>query len=399
MPVWAFITILTALTSLSSAANNLFIPSMPSMTRALGTEAAVAQITLSAFAIGFAIAQLAWGPISDRYGRRPVLVAGLGLYVAASVACWRAGTIEELIFFRMFQALGVCCAPVVSRAIVRDVYELSDAARILSYVSAAFALTPVVAPAIGAAIEEGLGWRANFLFMVATGALMLIAVLAFLPETAQRSRTRLGAAMIVSGYASVLSSRTFLGYSFTVMLCFAAIFVFNSVAPFFFIETSGVGPMGFAVPYALIAVTYGATAYLAARVTHRLGIDRTILIGAWVCLAGAAALAALILVGVTDVWVLCGAMSLFTLGSGFLFPNCQAGAVAPFRERAGAASAMGGFLQMSVAAASGAAVMAAYDGSAIPMGLSVIGFTFLMIAMFWALILHRRPRVAAGADP
>ena len=392
LPVWAFITLMTALTAVSAVSNNLFLPSMPSMTDGLHTDAATAQITISAFTIAFAFSQLAWGPVADRFGRRGVLIAGLTLYFAASLACWQADTIEEMIALRIAQALGVCCGPVMARAIVRDVYELKDAARILSYVSSAFALTPVLAPALGALIDEAFGWRANFLFMAASGGLMLAVVLLVLPETARRGHTRIHPVAVAEGYVSVLSSRLFIGHALTATFAFAAIFIFNSVTPFFFIGTAHLSPTEFAIPYAIIAVTYGFTAYAAARMTPRFGFERTVLLGSFIALAGGGALAALVAGGSMSAWWLCGAMGIVTLGQGFVFPNCQAGAVAPFPHRAGAASAMVGFLQMTLAAFSGMAVMLFYDGTAWLMAVSILAYLAVSVVIHWLLIARHRPQ-------
>jgi DHA1 family bicyclomycin/chloramphenicol resistance-like MFS transporter len=392
LPVWAFVTLMTALTAISALSNNLFLPSMPAMTEGLKTDAAAAQVTLSAFTIAFAVAQLVWGPVSDRYGRRGVLIAGMALYFVASLACWQAGTIEEMIAYRVLQAVGVCCAPVLSRAIVRDVYELRDAARILSYVSAALALTPVLAPALGALIDEAFGWRANFLFMVGTGAAMLLAAVFLLPETGRGGGARLHPAVVARGYASVLSSRLFLGHALTVTAAFATIFIFNSVTPFFFIGTAHLTPTEFAIPYAVIALTYGVTAYANARFAPRFGFERTVMLGAVISLAGGVVLWALIAGGSADAWWICGAMGIVTLGLGFVFPNCQAGAVAPFPERAGAASAMSGFLQMTMAALAGMAVMLVYDGTAHLMAVSILAFLAASVAAHWLLIARHRPR-------
>ena len=392
LPLWAFVALMTFLTAASSLANNLFLPSMPAMTAGLHTDAAAAQVTLSAFTIGFALAQLVWGPVSDRYGRRVVLIAGLGIYFAASLACWQAGTIAEMIAFRVAQALGVCCAPVLARAIVRDIYELNDAARILSYVSAAFALTPVLAPALGALIDEVFGWRANFLFMAATGGVMLVVVLFLLPETAPRSTAPLHPAAVSEDYLSVLSSRIFLGHALTVTFAFATIFIFNSVTPFFFIGTAQLTPTEFAIPYALTALAYGVTAYVNARAITRLGFERTVMLGSFIALAGGAALWALVAGGSMSAWLLCGAMGIVTMGQGFVYPNSQAGAVAPFRQRAGAASAMVGFLQMTTAALAGLAVMLFYDGSAGLMAGSILAFLVASVVAHWALIARHRER-------
>jgi MFS transporter, DHA1 family, multidrug resistance protein len=393
MRPWAFITLMTLLTATSSMASNVFLPSMPAMTVGLHTTVTAAQVTISAFISGFAIAQLAWGPIADRYGRRVVLVMGLGLFFLASIACGFATSIEMLIVARLVQAIGVCCGPVIARAIIRDVYDLRDSARVMSYVAAAFALAPVVGPALGATLQEHFGWRSNFAFMVGASGALLVAILWLLPETLRTRRT-LRAGTVAAGYLMLLSDRAYLGYAMCLTLAFTTIFLFNSVAPFFFIGAAGLAPIDFAIPYALTAVSYGITAYLAARWTAPLGIDRTVMLGMAISLAGAAAMIVLVLGGTHSAWLLCGAMGVVTGGFGFVFPNCQAAAIAPFPQQAGAASAMVGFLQMTFAALGGVAIMATYTGSALPTAGSILVLLVMSTVAYWALIMRR---AAAGA--
>ncbi len=385
----AFVTLMTLLTATSSMASNVFLPSMPAMTVGLHTTITAAQVTISAFIAGFAIAQLAWGPIADRYGRRVVLTAGLGLFFVASIVCSLATSIEMLIAARLAQAIGVCCGPVMARAIIRDVYELRESARVMSYVAAAFALAPVVGPALGATLQEHFGWRSNFAFMVAASGALLVAVLWVLPETLRTRRT-LRAGTVASGYMMLLSDRVFLGYGMCLTLAFTTIFLFNSVAPFFFIEAAGMAPIDFAIPYALTAISYGITAYIAARWTAPLGIDRTVMLGMAISLVGGVAMLVLVLGGTHSAWQLCGAMGVVTGGFGFVFPNCQAGAIAPFPQQAGAASAMIGFLQMTFAAVGGVAIMATYTGSALPAAASILGLLALSTLAYWMLIMRRR---------
>jgi DHA1 family bicyclomycin/chloramphenicol resistance-like MFS transporter len=296
-----------------------------------------------------------------------------------------------LVVFRLIQAFGVCCAPVAARAVIRDLYELREAARMLSYVSSAFSLTPVLAPAVGAVIDETFGWRANFLFMVAAGGVILAAALAWLPETAPKRRPPVLPSLIVASYVSLVRHRTFLGYSLLVTFAFVPFFVFNSVAPFYLIQETGLTPTEFALPYSTIALWFGLSAFIAARITHRFGIDRTILGGTLVCVAGAALEAGFVFAGVSAVWALCGAMSVYSFGAGFVFPNSQAGAVAPFPDRAGSASALNGFMQMTLAALLGVLAMQIYDGSAIPMAIFVIVFAAAAVPPYVLLILRRRP--------
>ena len=388
MRPWAFVTLMTLLTATSSMASNVFLPSMPAMTVGLHTTITAAQVTISAFIAGFAIAQLVWGPVADRYGRRFVLIAGLGLFFVASIACSLATSIEMLIAARLVQAIGVCCGPVIARTIVRDVYELRDSARVMSYIAAAFALAPVVGPALGATLQEHFGWRSNFTFMVVASGALLAVVLWRLPETLKTPRS-LRAETVASGYLMLLSDRLFVGYAMCLTLAFATIFLFNSVAPFFFIGAGGLAPIDFAIPYALTAVSYGITAMMAARWTAPLGIDRSVMLGMAISLAGGVAMILLVLEGSHSAWLLCGAMGVVTGGFGFVFPNCQAAAIAPFPQQAGAASALVGFLQMTFAAIGGVAIMATYTGSALPTAISILALLVIATVTYWALIMRR----------
>ncbi len=395
MRPWAFVTLMTLVTATSSLSSSLFLPSMPAMTAGLHTTVTAAQVTISGFITGFALAQLIWGPVADRYGRRVVLVMGLGLYFLASIVCALATSIEMLIVARIVQAVGVCSAPVLGRAIIRDVYGPRDSARIMSYVAAAFALAPVVAPAMGAGLQENFGWRANFAFMAIASGALLATVAWRLPETLPSRRSlRLGT--VASGYAMLMGNRVFLGNAMCLTLSFGTIFLFNSVAPFFFIREAGFAPIAFAVPYALTAVGYGFAAWLAARWTAPLGMARTVMLGAAVSLAGAVAMLVLVAGGSHSPWAICGAMGVVTAGFGFVYPNCQAGAIAPFPHQAGAASALTGFLQMTAAALAGIAIMAEYRGSALPMAASVLVLIVASGATYWALIARRQEAGAPG---
>jgi DHA1 family bicyclomycin/chloramphenicol resistance-like MFS transporter len=390
---WVVIALVTAMTAISSASISQYLPSLPAIARELEATPAQVQLTLSVFMVVYALAQLVWGPLSDRYGRKPMLILGLLLYVACSLAAALADTIGALIAFRTLQACAAACPPVIARAVVRDRYELKDAARVMAYVSASFSIAPVAGPIIGAALEEAFGWRANFLFMVAFGAVMALAVTAFLPET--RRPRRAGPARrfaVLASYGELISRRAFLGYSLCICFAFGCIFVFNSVAPFYFIGVRHLTPQEFSFAYAIVTVGYGSSSYIAAKVTPRLGIDRTILMGICISLGGAVAVVAAVTSGFAGVAGICGTLVLVGLGAGFIFPNAQAGAIAPFPEKAGAASALIGFMQMAFASAAGIIAIAAYDGTADTLGFAVLILNALLLASYLALVLPRRQR-------
>jgi DHA1 family bicyclomycin/chloramphenicol resistance-like MFS transporter len=385
------ISLLTAMTAISTASNSQALPSLPSMGAEFGASAFAVQLTVSGFLLAFALAQLVWGPIADRYGRRPTLIAGLLIYFAASVACWQAPTIEALVVFRLVQAFGACCPPVVSRAVVRDLFALKDAARVMAFLTASFSLAPVLAPAVGAFLEEWFGWRANFLFMVAWGGGLLAAVPLLLPETLPPRRTGSSLASAVMSYGPLFVHRTFIGYSLAVALGFSMIAGFNSMGAFYLIDGLGLPPKMFAVYYGIPVALFGLSAYLGGRVTPALGLDRTVVIGILLCLAGGALIAALAVFRVSGPWALSGPMIVMSIGHGFLFPNCQAGAIAPFPDRAGAASALSGFFTMAVAAVTSAFIMRAYDGTYAPFAYYAPGASGVLLVLFWLLVLRGRP--------
>jgi DHA1 family bicyclomycin/chloramphenicol resistance-like MFS transporter len=179
----AVTVLLTALVALGPLSTDLYLPSLPALTAYFGVGEAAGQLTLSAFLLGLAGGQIIYGPLSDRYGRRPVLLFGLALYAIASIVCVFAPSIQVLVIARFCQACGACVGPVLGRAVVRDVYGREGAARILSYLSAAIALAPAIGPIIGGFVETWFGWRANFIVLSLYGAAALALTFAILPET------------------------------------------------------------------------------------------------------------------------------------------------------------------------------------------------------------------------
>ena len=213
---------------------------MPAMTEALATDGATMQLTLTAYLVGFAISQLVYGPLSDRYGRRPVLFAGLALYVVASAACALAGTIDELIAARLFQSMGACAGPVVGRTVVRDLYDGEKAAKVLGYVGFVLAVSPAFAPVLGAYLHGWFGWRANFIFVAVFGAAVGLLMWRKLQETHQpEAQHGLGLGRMAASYGTLVRSPSFLAYTLNLSLAFTALFVYISESPFVFIDMLG----------------------------------------------------------------------------------------------------------------------------------------------------------------
>ncbi|MEO5336228.1 MAG: multidrug effflux MFS transporter [Magnetospirillum sp. WYHS-4] len=364
--------LLTALVSFGPLSTDMYLPALPAMTGDLGTGVAEVQLTLSLFVAGFALAQLLVGPLSDRFGRRPVLMGGLTLYVLAGLACMLAPSVETLTAARFVQALGACTGSVLGRAVVRDLHEPDQAARLLAYMGAAMALAPMVAPLLGGFLTVRWGWRSIFGALVLIGAVLLALVARRLPETnAHPDALALRPGRMLANYAGLLRHRVYVGHLLTVAFGFAGLFAFISGSSFVLIGDFGVDPQDFGFAFGLVVAGYGLGSLASGRLVRRLGIARLIPLGCSTSLAGALALLAL--AGVHQVAAVVGPMAIFAAGTGLLLPNALAGAIGPFPRMAGAA-ALVGFVQMGTAALAGVAVGQWHDGTALPMA-SVIATT------------------------
>jgi DHA1 family bicyclomycin/chloramphenicol resistance-like MFS transporter len=368
--------LLTALVALGPISTDLYLPSLPGLLRHFNADVAQVQLTLSVFLIGLAVGQLAYGPLSDRYGRRPVLLGGVILYVAASIACAFAPSIPALIAARLFQALGACAGPVICRAIVRDVHGREGAARILSYMSAAMALAPALGPILGGYVEAWLGWRANFAILCIYGAGGLALAFAMLPETAPHRGEEgpwLDAAL--RGYLSLFRQRIYIGFVLCCSLAYGGIFCFISGSSFVFVDIIGLPPERYGLCFAAIVLGYIAGTLAGGRLTRRFGIERMVSTGGLIsALGGIALIVSVMAFGATIAGILAPTI-VYMIGTGLVMPNAMAGAIGPFPRIAGTAAALLGFVQMGLAALGGALIGHLANGTAIPMaaGIALVG--------------------------
>ncbi|MHA1568877.1 MAG: multidrug effflux MFS transporter [Alphaproteobacteria bacterium] len=369
--------LLTALVAFGAISTDLYLPSLPSIARDLETSVSRTQVTLSVFMFAFAFAQLVTGPMSDRFGRRRTLIGGLVLYILASIACIFVQSIEALIAARFVQALGACCGPVLSRAVVRDLYARADAARVLAYMGAAMGLIPAVAPVIGGQLEVWVGWRANFVFLTGFAAFVLAAVWGLLPETNKhRDPDALRPAHLFRNYAGFLADRTYLGLTGAVAFAFAGLFAFISGSSFVYIDLFGVRPDRFGFYFGACALGYAAGSLLSGRLVRRHAPERLLPVGGALCAAGGAVMAVLAvggpaLAGTEGALLLTLPMIVYMVGFGIVMPNGFAAVLGPYPRRAGGAAALVGFVQMAAAAAVGYAVGALHGASLAPMAVAV----------------------------
>ena len=286
--------LLTAVVGMGALSIDMFLPSLPALAEHYRTDSATAQLTVTLFLVGLAAAQLVFGPLSDRFGRRVVLIGGLSVYTVAGLACALAPGIRLLIAARVLQAFGAGSGPVVARAIVRDVYEREQAARALALMSTAQALTPILAPVLGGFLHVAFGWRSVFYVLAGFGAVFVLGALSLVRETnVRRDATALQPARLAENLRALLGSPAYLGYVAAVSLMFCGQFAFISGSSFVLIGGLGVAPDVYGFCFGSVAVGLMGGSFATSRITPRVGIDRMVLIGTALGACAGIAMAAL----------------------------------------------------------------------------------------------------------
>lgn len=379
--------LLTMLTALGPISTDLYLPSLPAIGAGLNADVETVQLTLSVYIIAFGLAQLIYGPIADRWGRRPALLMGVGIYFLASVACFLAPTIEFLIAARFAQAIGGCAGPVLARAVIRDVYGRERAARMLAYIGTAMALGPALGPILGGLLQDLYGWRAGFALLTGFGGLALLGVYWLLDETNPHpDPTATRPRRILGNIAQMLRHKEFLGYMATSSAVYSGLFAWISGSSYVFIEVVGLTPSAYGFVFAAIVVGYMSGTQIGGRLVMRAGIPVIIAWGAVCAALSGAAMAVLAVMEVTTVAAILAPMIFYMLGLGLVMPAAMAGAIGPFPEKAGAASALMGFLVFGLAAFSGLLVAALFDGTQRPMALIIGGCGLLSLVFHLTLV-------------
>ncbi len=388
--------LLVGLVAMMAISTDLYLPSLPAIARDLDTDVSTAQLTLSAFMVGIALGQILVGPLSDRFGRRPILLVATGLYVFASVACALAPDIESLIAARLVQAFGACAGGVVGRAVVRDVHERETAARVLATIGAAMAIVPAVGPVLGGVIEMAAGWRWNFALLASFGALLCAGVALGLPETNRhRDRTATDPARLARNVAAILATRSFLAHAAAGACAYAGLFAFISGSSFVFVDGYGVSPQVYGFCFSLAVVGYLIGTLVAARRVQSVGTAVLLRSAGWVMFAGGVGMAVLVASGLaapgpTGAALVAVAMAGYCVGFGMCSPGAAAGAIAPFPRLAGTAAAALGALQTGSAAIVGFMVGRLHDGTSLPMALTIAGLAIAGMAAFRLLTVPDR---------
>ena len=354
---------LAALVGFGPASIDLYLPSFLDIARDLHTSYDSVQLTLSTFLVGFSVGQLFIGPLSDRFGRRPILIGGSVLYAISSVLCAMSSGIEALIALRLLQALGGCAGNVVSRAIVRDVYKGSESARAMSLIMLVAAITPLVAPMVGTYIVIWGGWRMLFIILTAFGLACLLAGLFFYKETlVPENRTALNPVTTLKSYRVIFAHRSSVGYLLAGGMAFATLFAYISGAPGVFMEHFGTTRQAFAIIFACNIVGLASGSMLNNRIVSRVGADRMLAIGTTISASGALLLCVVSWSGIDNIVLFSMLLFCTVAPLHMVYANAISGLLEHYPTLAGTASALFGGAQFGFGAVAGALVGQFYAG-------------------------------------
>lgn len=343
--------LLVAATASGPLALNIFMPAMPAVAEYYHSPYGQVQLTLSLFFIGLAFGQVVYGPLSDRFGRRPIMILGLALFTAASLLCIVAPTVEILIVSRAAQGFGGCAGMVLSRAVIGDVASRERSAALIAYVTMAMVVVPMVSPATGGLLADWFDWHAIFMLVAAYGAIVLVWLFFAQVET-KHDRQSIAPGVILGNYGRLLANPEFRHYAATGALGTAGFFAFLGAAPYLVIEIMGRPPTEFGLFFFAPASCYILGNFVSARFARRFGIDRLIRIGTLVTLFGATSMLIGGFAGMLTPWALFIPMMFFAFGNGLTIANSAAGAISAIPTIGGTASGLAGFLQMLLGAGS-----------------------------------------------
>jgi DHA1 family bicyclomycin/chloramphenicol resistance-like MFS transporter len=389
---------LALLLGLLPVTTDLYLPGLPALAAEFGGAVGQAQLTLSGLILAFGFGQLLLGPVSDRVGRRPVLLAGLGVYVVGSVCSALATGMEALIFGRVLQGIGLAASVVCGRAMVRDLYDPLRGTLVMSRAQSGLGLFALGSPVLGGVLAGTLGWRWALAATGVVAAVALALVVWRLPETlAQRNPRALEPARMAGTWAQMLRQPVFLAWSLLLMFTYGGLFTFLASSSFVYIEVLGTSRPVYGLFLASASVSYLAGTFACRRWIAAHGIARTVRRAAAFSLAGGLGMAALSLAGVTSPWAICLPQLVFNFGHGIHQPCGQAGVVGPFPQAAGAASALSGFMSAAAAFLIGLWLGRAIDGTVFPLTLTLALFSVLTAAVAWTLVQrHGDPSSTGG---
>ena len=392
------VVVLTLLLGIQPVTTDLYLPALPSLAGALRAPMSAVQLTLSALIICFGVAQLVWGPLADRFGRRPILLCGLALYTLAGAGAALSPSIGWLIAWRALQGVGMAASVACGRSIVRDLYEPREGARVMSRALGGLGLVAMLSPLLGGLLAHHLNWHAALAAVSLFGAVTLAIVALRFEETLARTNPRATELrQLAANWKHILRHRTFIAW--TALLCstWGGLFTMLASSSFVFIDVLGVGQLAYGAVLASCSLFYVGGTFLCRLLLRHGNASRAVGVGAAFSLAGGTLLAGLSLAGASSIWALVPPMLLYAVGHGIHQPCGQAGAISPFPDAAGTAASLSGFAMRATAFGVGMVLGRSMNGTVFPLTLGVGAFSVCVATVAWTLVRRHGDRRVLAA--
>lgn len=383
---------LAALSTIAPFAIDMYLSAMPAMTQEFNVAGGKIELTMVGFLIGFCCGQLLFGPISDKLGRKPVLIVGLGLFFIASLGCLSAATLTELIAWRIGQGIGGSVGIVLSIAIVRDLFTGKMATRLMALVMAVSSIAPIIAPAIGSLILRYYSWHTIFIFLAVFSLFCIALILFILPETrSTERRANSHPRRAFSTYRRLFSNRDFMPYAATAALSQASLFVYIAGSPFVFISLYGLTPFQFSMVFALNAVAITIGTFLGTWLSEKHGPRKATKITALLRFSFSMILLGVYLLGLTDLPYILIPLFFSILAFGMIYPITTVLALEKQAQEAGSASALMGALSFGAGALASVMLSIFADGSALPLYIIMVATAGFAAFITWRYFEHSEP--------
>ena len=391
------VLILAILLGIQPVTTDLYLPALPALTVSFSAPMSQAQLTLSSLLLAFGVSQLVWGPLSDRFGRRPILLMGLSAYLVAAIGSALAPSMMQLIVWRMLQGAAMGAVVMCARALVRDLYQPQDGARIMSKGLSGLGVLACISAPVGGLLAQHQGWRATLLAVAVFGALALsLVALRFKETLSDQNPQALELQTLIKTWRSILGNPTFIAFSALSAASYGGLFTVLASSSFVFITVLGLSKTQFGMVMLFTSVSYVSGTFLCRKLLEHFSVQKTTAIAACISLAAGTLMGTLAWSGVVSVWAILLPLGLFMVGHGIHQSCGQSGAVGPFPKSAGAASAMNGFFMMVVAFGIGSWLGVRMDGTVVPLTNGLWFWSAMIALSAWVLVRkygHQRATV------
>ncbi len=388
--------ILVLASSVSIMSTDMYTPSLPDLVDWFDTSATRVKLTISLNILAFGIAQLLHGPLSDRYGRKPVLIVSSVFVIVLSLACAFAQTIDQLIVARILLGLAAAAEAVIGLAIIKDLYNEKQQVKALALLGMVIAIAPAVAPILGGYLHVAFGWQSNFYVISFMALLSMLAVIRYLPESCVPDPQALNARKLMKGYGGLLKNSDFMIHCAILGVALGLIFVFVTGAPFVLIDKLGVAADQFGYYQASIIVAFFFGSLLASRLADHWAAINLLRMGVALMLTGVTVLCLVIFSGSTTALSLTGVYMIITFGMGPLFAAAPSRALRSIKGQAGTASALLSGIEQTTAGMAAFMISILHDGTAKPMGIVVVFLGLVLVVLFWRSCVEDRLRIVSS---